>query len=148
LEALAEIVGVDLEWPTLPPPEMTLYEDLALAKLEADIARLPEHPLMQEWQRNILASIPRSLKQVGHYRFWRDGALMADVASLTGKSINSVAEAEAQLLAFVQSAGPDQDQAILCLLHARLSRDCLVIAGENPSVGHVALAPMEPILSR
>ncbi|MBL0115192.1 MAG: hypothetical protein IPP45_06930 [Sphingomonadales bacterium] len=148
LEALAEVIGVTLAWPKLPAAETTLYEDLALAKLEADIARLPDHQLMQEWQRNILASLPRSLKQMGHYRFWRDSALVADVASLTGKAIASVGEAEAELLRFVQAAGPDQDEAILRLLHARLSRDCLVIAGENPAADHIALSPMEPILPR
>jgi len=148
LEALAEITGVTLAWPKLPAAETTLYEDLALAKLEADIGRLPDHQLMQEWQRNILASLPRSLKQMGHYRFWRDSALVADVASLTGKAIASVGEAETELLRFVQAAGPDQDEAILRLLHARLSRDCLVIAGENPAADHIALSPMEPILPR
>jgi hypothetical protein len=51
------------------------------------------------------------------------------------------------LLSFVQSAGPEQDEAILRLIHARLTRDCLVIAGENPSAGHIALAPMDPVLN-
>jgi hypothetical protein len=51
------------------------------------------------------------------------------------------------LLAFVQSAGPDQDEAILRLIHARLTRDCLVIAGENPPTDHIALAPMDPVLN-
>lgn len=148
LEALAEIVGVDLVWPTLAPAQATPLEDLALTKLEADILRLPDHPQMQDWQRNIMASLPRGLKQTGHYRLWRDSAFMADVAGLIGKAVNDVAEAGAQLLAFVRSAGPGEDEAILRLLHARLSRDCLVIAGENTPVGHIALAPMEPILTR
>ncbi len=147
LEALGEIIGVDFDCPELPGAEATPYEDLALAKLEADILRLPDHPQMQEWQRNILAAIPRSLRQMGHYRVWRDTAFVADVAALTGKTGHDVATAEAQLLAFIESAGPDQDEAILRLIHARLARDCLVIAGVNPPAGHVALAPMEPILN-
>jgi hypothetical protein len=148
LEALGEIIGVDFAWPNLPAAEATPYEDLALAKLEADILRLPDHPHLQNWQRNILAALPRSLKQMGHYRAWRDSAFVADVAKLTGDAPQHVAAAEAQLLAFVQAAGPDQDEAILRLLHARLTRDCLVIAGENPPAGHIALSPMEPILPR
>jgi hypothetical protein len=147
LEALGEIIHVDFDWPSLPSPEATPYEDMALAKLEADMLRLPDHPHMQDWQRNILAALPRSLKQMGHYRFWRDSSFIADVATLTGIAESHVAAAETQLLSFVQTAGPDQDEAILRLIHARLTRDCLVIAGENPPAGHIALAPMEPVLN-
>jgi hypothetical protein len=147
LEALAEIIHVEFDWPDLPPAQATLYEDLALVKLEAEILRLPDHPHLQAWQRNILASLPRSLKQMGHFRLWRDAALIADVAKLTRQQPDDAADADARLLAFVQTAAPDQDEAILRVLHARLTRDCLVIAGENPRADHIALARMEPVLS-
>jgi hypothetical protein len=147
LEALGEIIGVDFDWPILPLAQATPYEDLALAKLEADIMRLPDHPHMQDWQRNVLASLPRSLKQMGHYRMWRDTSFIVDVAALTGAQPSDALDADARLLGFVQAAGPEHDEAILRLLHARLTRDCLVIAGENPHAEHIALAKMEPILS-
>jgi hypothetical protein len=147
LEALAEIIQIEFEWSFLPLAQATVYEDLALAKLEAEILRLPDHPQVQSWQRNILASLPRSLKQMGHYRMWRDAAFIADVAKLTRQQPSDAADADARLLAFVQAAGPDQDEAILRVLHARLTRDCLVIAGDNPPADHIALARMEPVLS-
>jgi len=146
LEALAEVVGIDLDWPVLPAPQATPREDLALSRLEAEIMRLPDHPRLQDWQRNILASLPRSLRQMGHYRTWRDDAFIGDVEALTSVRAGDVAAAEALLLAFVRDARPDQDIPILRLLHARLTRDCLIIAGENPDRGHIALAPMEPVL--
>jgi hypothetical protein len=146
LEALAELKGIELDKIELPAAEQTPLEDLALNRLDAEIGRLPEHPQLQVWQRNIMATIPQLLRQIGHYRSWRDAAYLADIAALTGRDVAGVAQGDEALLEFLQSAGPDKDADIVRLLHRKLLRDCLIIAGENPVPDHIALAPIEPVL--
>lgn len=146
LEALAELSGIVLDDLELPPAEQTPIEDLALMRLEAEIGRLPDHPQMQAWQRNILVSLPQMLRQIGHYRDWRDDAYCTDIAALTHSTSVGVAESDTALIAFIQAAGPDRDADIVRVLHRKLLRDCLIIAGENPPPDHIALAPMEPVL--
>lgn len=146
LEALAEIADISLDEIELPPAEPTPLEDLALTRLEIDIRRLPEHAQLQDWQRGILASVPQMLRQIGHYRRWMDTEYCKDVGALTDNDVRTAAQADTALLNFVQSAGPESDASIVRLLHRKLLRNCLVIAGENPPAGHIALAPMEPVL--
>ena len=146
LEALAELEQISLEDDVLPEPEETPLEDLALARLTAEIARLPEHPQMQDWQRKVLGSLPQMLANIGHYRQWRDDSYLADVAELTGKTCGGPAEADEVMNEFIAHAGPEKDAALVRLLHRKLLRDCLIIAGPNPPADHVALAKIEPVL--
>jgi hypothetical protein len=146
LEALAEIDGIALEPVTLPAAEPTPLEDLALERLELDIQRLNEQPHFSEWQRGILASLPRLLRQIGHYRRWLEDEYRSDVASLVAAPVANGEQADAALCTFIDSAGPSEDEAITRLLHRKLLRQCLVIAKENPGAERIALAPMEPIL--
>lgn len=148
LEALAEVADITLDTIELPRPEATPVEDLGLERLAIDIGRMPENEHLQDWQRGILVSIPRLLKQRGHYRRWLDGEYAADVARLSGKAIRDAGEADAELGNFIENAGPDRDEAIVRLLHRKLLRDCLVIAGDDPATARIALAPMEPVLQR
>jgi hypothetical protein len=148
LEALAEVIGLELDEIVLPEPEVTHFEDLAFAKLIADIDRLPESAELEEWQRNVLVSIPRYLRNRGHYRRWCEDADLAETATLTGIVPTDMAQADADLIAFIGSAGPDQDAALTRLLHRRFLRHSHIIAGPNPIPGHIALAKMEPILDR
>ncbi|MFM2021984.1 MAG: hypothetical protein RJB02_1692, partial [Pseudomonadota bacterium] len=149
MEALAEIIGLELDTLTLPEqPEATPYEDLALGKLIADLERLPESEALQGWQRNILVSVPHYLRNRGHYRHWCEQADIAETATLTGTQPNNLTEADSHLAHFIKAAGPEQDAALTKLFHRRFLRQCLIIAGPNPSPDHIALAVMEPILDR
>lgn len=148
MEALAEIIGLELETISLPDPESTPYEDLALGKLIADLERLPESDGLQGWQRNILVSIPHYLRNRGHYRNWCEKADIAETAALTRTDPKNLVEADADLTRFIETAGADQDAALTRLFHRRFLRHCLIIAGPDPSPDHIALAVMEPILDR
>lgn len=148
MEALAEILGVELEDMALPDPEPTPVEDQALAKLSADIGRLEETDALQDWQRGIMLSIPDFLRKRGHYRNWMERGDLDDVAQVIGSRSADVAEADRLLNAFIEGAGPEHDAALTRLFHRRMLRQCLVIAGPNPSPDHIALAKMEPILDR
>jgi hypothetical protein len=148
LEALAEIIGLQLEDLALPDAEATHYEDLALDKLIAEMARLPETDALPDWQRNVLISIPHYLRNRGHYRRWCEDADLTETAELTGTSLANMVEADAELTRFVAAAGPEHDPALTRLFHRRFLRHCLMIAGPNPAPDHIALAKIEPILDR
>lgn len=148
MEALAEIIGLELETFSLPEPECTPFEDLALGKLIADLGRLPESDALQAWQRNILVSVPQYLRNRGHYRSWCEQADIAETAAVTGTSPRNLTQADVDLSQFIAQAGPEQDAALTRLFHRRFLRHCLIIAGPDPSPDHIALAPMEPILDR
>ena len=146
LEALAELQGIALDEIALPEPEQTPLEDLALARLSAEIARLPEHGQLQARQRKVLGSLPQMLANIGHFRRWRDDSYLANVAELTGQECSGVADADQSLQGFITKAGPQDDAALVRILHRKLLRDCLIIAGPNAPADHVALAEVEPIL--
>lgn len=146
LEALAEIDGIALASLELPEPEQTPLEDLALGRLSAEIARLPESAQMMAWQRKVLGSLPQMLARMGHYRRWRDDAYIADIAELTEAKCTGVAAADEALRTFIEGAGPDRDADVVRLLHRKLLRDCFIIAGPEAPAGHIALAQIEPVL--
>ncbi len=148
LEALAEIIGLELDDIALPAPESTPFEDLALGKLIAELGRLPESDALPDWQRNVLTSIPQYLRNRGHYRNWCEAADLAETTELTGKPATTLTEADADLVSFIESCGAEQDAALTRLFHRRFLRQCLIIAGPNPAPDHIALAKMEPILDR
>ncbi len=148
MEALAEIIGLELDDFTLPAPAATPLEDLALGKLIAELGRLPETDALPGWQRNVLASIPHYLMNRGHYRQWCEAEDVADTKALTGTEPADLVAADADLTHFIAAAGPEQDAALTRLFHRRFLRQCLIIAGADPAPGHIALAKMEPILDR
>lgn len=148
VEALAEIIGLELDDIDLPAPETTPLEDLALGKLIAELGRLPATDALPDWQRNVLASIPHYLKNRGHYRQWCEAADIAETAALTGTNPANVMEADSDLIHFITAVGIEQDAALTRLFHRRFLRQCLIIAGADPAPDHIALAKMEPILDR
>ena len=146
MEALAEIIDLDLEDIVLPAPAPTPMEDMGFDKLIADINRLPESEELQGWQRGIIASLPHYLKQRGHYGEWLRNEDLNDLEPILGHRPVDLVEGDAALLRFIEAAGPDQDAALTRFFHRRTLRHCLVIAGENAGENHLVLAKMEPIL--
>jgi len=49
-------------------------------------------------------------------------------------------------VAFIRSAGPEHDAALTRLMHRRLLRQCLIIAGPDAAADHLALMKVEPLL--
>lgn len=146
LEALGEIIGITFDAIELPMPDATPLEDLAFAKLIAELGRLPETPTLQAWQRSVIVSIPQYLRSRCHYRRWCEDADIAEAAALTGTQPAGLIEADAFLTQYIKAAGPEQDGVLTKLFHRRFLRHCLIIAGPGPGSDHIALSPMEPIL--
>lgn len=148
MEALAEIIGLEIEDIALPSPEATPFEDLALGKLMAELGRLPPTAALPDWQRNVLISIPHYLRNRGHYRRCCEAADLAETVALTGTQAATLSAANADLIGFIDAADAQYDAALARLFHRRFLRQCLIIAGPDAAPDHIALARIEPILNR
>ena len=146
LEALAEIEGIALEDLELPAPRPSPLEEMALTKLAADLHRLPLTETFASWQRGILASVPEYLLNQARYRRWAEDADLDDLQGLLGTRPADLVDADRQLVAFIRTAGPEHDAALTRLMHRRLLRQCLIIAGPGAPADHLALMKVEPLL--
>jgi len=149
LDAMADCMGIDLDCDIeLPAPRKTPIEDSGLQKLLLEISLLPLSDAFVGWQRDTLASIPRTLLQQVHYGQWIEQEYVADISKLLGRTFGTLDEADDALKAFVNSAAPEHDEALARLFHRHAYRSCLVIAGEGASKEHVMLAKIEPLLDK
>lgn len=146
-EALAEIAGLELTTIVLPEARGSQREDMALARLAADIGRLPVSEDFPDWQRAVLSSLPQYLAKQAHFRRWCDDEDLAETAELLGSTPANLEDADKALTMFVGEAGPEQDRALIRLFHRRFLRQCLIMAGPDAPEDHLILAKMEPILA-
>ena len=112
----------------------------------ADLHRLPLSETFAVWQRGILASVPEYLLNQARYRRWAEDADLDELEALLGTRPADLVEADRQLVAFIRSAGPERDAELIRLLHRRLLRQCLIIAGPDAPADHLALMKVEPLL--
>ncbi len=145
-EALAEILEVALDEIALPAPRPSPLEEMALAKLGADLRRLSLSETFAGWQRGVLASVPDYLASQARYRRWAEDADLDEIETLLGERPGDMAAADRALDAYVRGAAPEQDAALVRLFHRRLLRQCLIIAGPDAADDHIALMKVEPIL--
>jgi hypothetical protein len=147
MEALAEILGVDLddrmELPAAPPMPL---EELALNKLVFEIERLPLSDTLADWQRATLASLPGFLRNQIRYGTWMREQELDELVAILGHRPADVVAGSRELSAFVKQAGPEHDIQLLKLFHRRLLRQCHVIVGPDAPADHLVLMKVEPIL--
>jgi aminoglycoside phosphotransferase (APT) family kinase protein len=146
LEAMAEIVGVQLDDLALPERHVTPLEDLAVEKLLAEMNRLPTSEIFHDWQRGVLASLPRFLQNQAHYGRWAEEEDLKEIGELLGRRPANLIDADRALKAYVQMSGPDQDARLIKLFHRRILRLCLVLAGPDAPKDHLLFIKVEPIL--
>jgi hypothetical protein len=146
LEAMAEILDVELDDLQLPEPRATPMDDMAIDKLVFEIDRVPTSAQFEGWQRNTIASIPNYLRNQIHYGAWMQEQELDELVDVLGYRPANVVEADKALTAFVLEAGPEQDKMLLKLFHRRMLRQCHVIVGPNPAPDHLVLMKVEPIL--
>ncbi len=147
LEALAEIVGVELDDDIkLPEAHVSPLQELAFDKLNREIARLPTSRALTDWQRGVLGLLPEFLQNMSRYGAWLEAEDLADVTELLGTRPRNIVEADEQLAAFVEQAGPEHDAALTRFFHRRTLRQCLVMAGKDAPEGHLLFMKVDPIL--
>jgi hypothetical protein len=148
LEAMAEILDVKLDDDlALPAPHMAQLEELAFDKLIAEIEHLPTSEMFPDWQRGILASLPKFLLNQTRYGRWLEEEDLNEIAELVGKRPANSVEGDKVLKAFVEKAGPEHDARLLKLFYRRTMRMCLVYAGAGAPKDHLLLTKVEPILN-
>lgn len=145
-EALAEVVGVDLDDIQLPNAHVTPLEDMALNKLLLEINRLPTSENFADWQRAAIAAIPRLLLNQAHYGRWAEEEDLKEMAEILGKRPANIREGDIALRDHVRTAPPEQDEQLVKLFHRRLLRQCLMFAGPDAPADHLFLLKVEPIL--
>lgn len=146
MEAMAEIVDVELDDVQLPAPRKTPVEDLAIRKLIFEIDRVPLSDAFADWQRSTISAIPAYLTNALHYGVWVQEQELDELEPILGYRPQDAEAADRALTQFVLAAGPEHDKTLIRLFHRRFLRHCLVIAGPNPPSDHIVLAKVEPIL--
>lgn len=146
-EAIAELDGFELEYDLhLPEPALQPWEASGFEKLLVDIGQLPTSSAFQPWERDLLRAIPNFLRNYSRYRDWHEAETVADIARLTGGSFASAGEADAALLALVQAGDPARDEALVRLLHRKVLRLSMIIAGTDPDDENPLFHKLDPIL--
>ena len=147
LEAAAELHGVELDYGfSLPDPVTQPWEESGLRKLLVDIDRLPTSSAFAPWEKGLLHAIPEFLLNHARYRGWFEQETTAEASEFAGRRFASFAEAEAGLMAIIEQGDPARDDALIRLLHRRLVRFSMIVAGTNWNDENPLFYVLDPIL--
>jgi len=97
--------------------------------------------------RDLLHAIPKFLLNHARYRDWFEKETVADVNHLTGKSCADLAAADEAVQAIIAKADPAQDEVLILLLHRRILRFSMLIAGTDPDDKNPLFHKLDPILN-
>jgi hypothetical protein len=147
LEAIAELQGIALDHDLhLPEPDIHPIEDSALNKLSIDIERLPTSSSFERWERDLLGAIPKFLLNLARYRRWFDAEAVADISEMTGKSFNDLAVADEAVMQIIAAGDPARDEELVRIMHRRILRLSMIIAGTDPNDENPLFYKLDPIL--
>lgn len=133
MEAIAELKGMTLDYDLhLPEPVTKYWEDYGLNKLLVDIDRLPTSTSFETWERELLGAIPKFLLNYSRYRDWFEAEAVADINQLTGESNNNLEDAETAVMRVIAQGDESHDEALVRIMHKRILRLSMIIAGTDP----------------
>ena len=148
-EAIAELQGIALDYDLqLPQATIKRWEDSGLEKLTVDINRLPTSSVFEPWERELLHAIPEFLLNHARYRDWFERETVADYNALTGSNCENLLAAEQAALNTLARTEFDktQDIAWVRVMHRRIVRFSMLIAGSNPDSNNPLFHKLDPIL--
>lgn len=146
-EAIAELQGITLNYDLhLPQAAIKRWEDSGLQKLMVDIDRLQTSSTFEPWERDLLHSIPQFLLNHARYREWFEKETVNDINQLTGKSFDDLAAAEEAAFEMIKANDPAQDSAWVNIMHRRILRFSMLIAGSDPEDKNPLFHKLDPIL--
>jgi aminoglycoside phosphotransferase (APT) family kinase protein len=147
-EAIAELQGVSLDHDLkLPEPDINPIEDSALNKLLIDIERLPVSSSFEPWERGLLGAIPKFLLNHARYRRWFEAETVADISQMAGKPFSDLSAADAAVLEIIAAGDPGRDEELVRIMHRRILRLSMIIAGTDPNDENPLFYKLDPILT-
>ncbi len=148
LEAIAELKGMTLDYDLhLPKPRTKYWEAYGLNKLLVDIERLPTSTSFEPWERTLLGDIPKFLLNYSRYRDWFEAETVADINQLTGEPCDNLEDAEIAVMKVIAVNDNSLDEALVRIMHKRILRLSMIIAGTDPDDVNPLFYKLDPILS-
>ncbi|MBW2501145.1 MAG: phosphotransferase [Deltaproteobacteria bacterium] len=147
-EAIAELQGIELDHDLhLPEPDVHPLEASGLNKLLIDIERLPTSSAFEPWERDLLGAIPQFLLNHARYRRWFEAEAVADINRITGKAFDDLSSADVAVTELIAADDPSRDEELVRIMHRRILRLSMIIAGTDPSDENPLFYKLDPILS-
>ncbi len=148
-EAIAELQDIELDFDLhLPAPVIQDWEDSGLRKLLSDIERLPTSSAFQPWEKKLMADIPRFLLGYARHRDWFEREAINEISQVTGAAHASLADADRALFDVIAQDDAARDALIVPIMHRRLLRLGMILAGSDPDFGNPLFHRLDPILDR
>ncbi|MEM9519874.1 MAG: phosphotransferase [Actinomycetota bacterium] len=148
-EAIAELQGIELDHDLhLPEPTPDSFEASGLRKLIADIGRLPTSTAFADWERDLLGAIPDVLLNYTRHRSWFERVSREDIEHLLNRSFTDLATADLEMQARIDLDDPVDDEAMVQLMHRRMLRLSMIIAGTDPDEANPFFYILEPVIDR
>jgi hypothetical protein len=126
-EGLAEVTGYPLPELDDVAPMTTLVQD-ALFAMKATIDSLDDTVAFRAYQKNTLRDALAYLDRVSAYGDAFTTEYLAGAASILGTAPRDVADADRMLDAYVQQAGPEDDERLFKLLATNATWRCHLLA--------------------
>jgi len=146
-EAIAELQEIELDFDLhLPEPVIQDWEDSGLRKLLIDIERLPTSSAFQPWEKKLMADIPRFLLGHARHRDWFEREAIKEISRFTGGVHVSLVDADKALFKAIAEDDATRDERIVPILHRRLLRLGMILAGSDPDFTNPLFHKLDPIL--
>ena len=148
-EAIAELQDITLDYDLhLPEPTIQRWEDSGLQKLMVDIDHLQTSSTFEPWERELLHSISQFLLNHARYRDWFEKECVADINQLSNKTCSNFASADKIAFELMADNDSAQDEAWVQIMHRRILRFSMLIAGTAPDDKNPLFHKLDPILDQ
>ena len=148
-EAIAELQDIELDFDLhLPEPVTKDWEDSGLRKLLTDIERLPTSSAFAPWEKKLMSDIPRFLLGYARHRDWFEREATKEVSQVTGRAHTSLAEADRAMFDVLAEDDAARDAVIVPIMHRRLLRLGMILAGTDPDFANPLFHKLDPILDQ
>jgi len=143
-EGAAEYLGLTLP-PFKAPDARRTWLDEPLFALRHSVDAQPAGGEVEAYRKRSRQTIVTYLDRVAAYGAQLEADYVRDAGELLGRSIENGEEADALLDAYVQTASPDEDERLLRLLHANVSRQAFLLATPGARYTNGLIKPLIPV---
>jgi aminoglycoside phosphotransferase (APT) family kinase protein len=144
LAAVAEHAGIALPELTPPPARPGLLEEPLFA-LRAALATEPEDDPVEAYRKRVRQSIVTYLERAAAYGGSLEADYLDEAAAVLGSRPASSREADERLEAYLETAGPEDDERLLRLFHTQVSRQAFLLAAPDSPYISGLVCPLIPV---